>query len=66
MQDYTKWKSENDLSKWKFKYYKGLGTNTSPEAKAYFGNISQHEPVFRWRDEPKDGQPLDKVIHAVI
>ena len=36
--EFEKWKKENDIdiSKWKVKYYKGLGTSTSKEFKEYF------------------------------
>ena len=34
--DYTKWKDKNNNHKWRIKYYKGLGTSTSNEAKEYF------------------------------
>ena len=34
--EYEAWKSEHDASKWKVKYYKGLGTSTSKEFKEYF------------------------------
>tara|TARA_Y100000590_G_scaffold411507_1_gene505627 strand:- start:1127 stop:4474 length:3348 start_codon:yes stop_codon:yes gene_type:complete len=34
--DYNHWKNKNDNHKWKTKYYKGLGTSTSNEAKDYF------------------------------
>ena len=34
--DYKKYKESNDISKFKVKYYKGLGTSTSTEAKEYF------------------------------
>lgn len=34
--EYEAWKAENDASKWKVKYYKGLGTSTSKEFKEYF------------------------------
>ena len=30
------------LSKWRIKYYKGLGTSTAKEAKEYFGNLNKH------------------------
>ena len=33
--EYNKWKSENDISGWKIKYYKGLGTSTGKEFKEY-------------------------------
>ena len=36
--EFDTWKKENniDISKWKIKYYKGLGTSTSKEFKEYF------------------------------
>lgn len=36
LNDYKEWKSKNDASKFKVKYYKGLGTSTQQEAKEYF------------------------------
>lgn len=38
--DYYTWKKDNNGTKgWKIKYYKGLGTSTSKEAKEYFTDI---------------------------
>jgi DNA topoisomerase-2 len=34
--DYNSWKEKNDTSRFKIKYYKGLGTSTTLEAKEYF------------------------------
>ena len=34
--DYNSWKEKNDSSRFKIKYYKGLGTSTTLEAKEYF------------------------------
>lgn len=41
LQDYDKWKQDNerDISKWRIKYYKGLGTSSTKEAKEYFRNL---------------------------
>lgn len=39
VKDYEKWKKDNNTSGWKIKYYKGLGTSTSSEAKEYFRNL---------------------------
>ena len=36
---------------WRVKYYKGLGTSTSAEAKEYFANIESHRKVFVWEGE---------------
>jgi DNA topoisomerase-2 len=42
------WKesTDNDAKGWTIKYYKGLGTSTSQEAKEYFGNLGIHEVHF--------------------
>ena len=34
--EYEEWKKENNVSGWKIKYYKGLGTSTNKEFKEYF------------------------------
>ena len=36
----------NDAKGWHIKYYKGLGTSTSSEAKEYFSNLDIHEIHF--------------------
>lgn len=36
--EYEKWKASEQVSGWKCKYYKGLGTSTSKEFKEYFAN----------------------------
>jgi DNA topoisomerase-2 len=45
---YMKWREStgNDGKGWKAKYYKGLGTSTSAEAKEYFSNLDLHEIPF--------------------
>jgi DNA topoisomerase II len=46
---YQRWKSENNDGKgWTLKYYKGLGTSTSTEAKEYFGQLKKHKVTFEW------------------
>jgi hypothetical protein len=41
---YMEWAEANQpLSGWKIKYYKGLGTSTPVEAKAYFAKMEQHQ-----------------------
>lgn len=34
--EYNEWKETNDISGWKVKYYKGLGTSTGKEFREYF------------------------------
>jgi DNA topoisomerase II len=48
-QDYQAWKKiQNSTSGWEFKYYKGLGTNTKPEAQKYFKNLDFHQINYEW------------------
>lgn len=48
--EYDAWKrAQGDaISKWRVKYYKGLGTSTAAEAKAYFKDLRRHRIVFEW------------------
>ena len=47
--DYENWKTKTkDSDKYKIKYYKGLGTNTSQEAKEYFKDLDKHVITFGW------------------
>jgi len=51
--EFENWKnslSKDDLDKWSQKYYKGLGTNTSKEAKEYFSNLPKHRIVMNYDD----------------
>jgi len=45
---FENWKEStgNDAKGWTIKYYKGLGTSTSAEAKEYFSNLDLHEVHF--------------------
>jgi DNA topoisomerase-2 len=49
--DYENWKSNlgADMRGWNIKYYKGLGTSTSKEAKEYFRKINMVQ--FKWADQ---------------
>jgi DNA topoisomerase-2 len=51
MVEYEKWKGTVDVKQWNVKYYKGLGTNTSAEAKQYFSNLKKHVVQFMWKPE---------------
>ena len=46
MTEYESWKASNPGKGWSIKYYKGLGTNTPNEAKAYFRSLARHEIDF--------------------
>jgi DNA topoisomerase-2 len=42
LNEYKEWSNKNDTSKFKIKYYKGLGSSTSQEAKQYFKDIEKN------------------------
>ena len=42
MQHYRDWELTNDASLWNVKYYKGLGTSTSKEARGLFKELGTH------------------------
>ena len=44
--DYENWKETVDQKEWNAKYYKGLGTSTSKEAKEYFKKIKDNTVTF--------------------
>ena len=51
--EYEEWRErhrddEGYMKKQQIKYYKGLGTNTADEGKAYFGDLVQHKKLFHW------------------
>jgi DNA topoisomerase-2 len=49
--EYENWKNSlgsEECKSWTIKYYKGLGTNTTAEAKEYFSNIDKHRISFKW------------------
>ena len=45
---YELWKEEHkgELTKWESKYFKGLGTSTTEDAKVYFSNLDDHLKEF--------------------
>ena len=65
MAEYNEWRSgldsPADLKHWSLKYYKGLGTSTPAEAKAYFAKFDHHVRPFRWNSEV-DGELLDMIF----
>lgn len=41
--EFEEWQKQTpDWNTWKIKYYKGLGTSTSKEAKEYFSDMNRH------------------------
>ena len=53
MPEYESWKESlgGSTRGWRIKYYKGLGTSTSAEAKDYFAAIDRHRKQFVWNGE---------------
>ena len=50
LSDYENWKEANQNGKgWTIKYYKGLGTSTTKEAKEYFTNLKIVD--YKWSDK---------------
>jgi DNA topoisomerase II len=45
---YEEWKVSNktELSRWHYKYYKGLGTSSNEDAQVYFTNLDDHLKEF--------------------
>eukprot|EP00095_Tigriopus_kingsejongensis_P003419 maker-scaffold1323_size47899-snap-gene-0.11 protein:Tk03419 transcript:maker-scaffold1323_size47899-snap-gene-0.11-mRNA-1 annotation:"hypothetical protein DAPPUDRAFT_329527" len=49
------WKSHTDnWHTYKIKYYKGLGTSTSKEAKEYFSDMKRHQILFKHESDQDD------------
>lgn len=48
LNDYKLWYQGDNRSGWTIKYYKGLGTSTSAEAKEYFKALSTHLYTYKW------------------
>ncbi|MCP5787301.1 hypothetical protein NL329_30760, partial [Klebsiella pneumoniae] len=46
--------SHDNASGWTIKYYKGLGTSTSQEAKKYFSAILRHQLKFTYTGKSSD------------
>lgn len=57
VRDFERWREANDSKKWSIKYYKGLGTSTSEEAKEYFKSLKILN--YKWTGkESKDSLDL--------
>ncbi|XP_015687762.1 DNA topoisomerase 2-alpha [Protobothrops mucrosquamatus] len=53
--EFQEWKNSNSNHKsWKIKYYKGLGTSTSKEAKEYFAAMARHRIPFKYSGPEDD------------
>lgn len=53
--EYEQWKAgTSDFKSWNAKYYKGLGTSTTAEAKEYFQNLDLHSLEFSYETAEDD------------
>lgn len=48
--EYDNWSHNRNLKPYRIKYYKGLGTSTSKEAKEYFARIDDHTIDFEYHN----------------
>ncbi|XP_035528149.1 DNA topoisomerase 2-alpha isoform X2 [Morone saxatilis] len=56
--EFNAWKdSQPNHKSWKIKYYKGLGTSTSQEAKEYFSDMQRHRIPFKYAG-PEDDEAI--------
>ncbi|XP_013863574.1 DNA topoisomerase 2-alpha [Austrofundulus limnaeus] len=56
--EFEAWKdSQANHKSWKIKYYKGLGTSTSQEAKEYFSDMQRHRIPFKYSG-PEDDEAI--------
>ncbi|KAL0587421.1 hypothetical protein ABG067_003040 [Albugo candida] len=59
MPEYEAWRLvTNNGQGWRIKYYKGLGTSTTEEAKEYFSDLPTHQIDFSYKGE-EDGDSID-------
>lgn len=53
--EFEEWKSKTEnWMTYRIKYYKGLGTSTSAEAKTYFSDMKRHQIKFRHESDQDD------------
>ncbi len=50
LQDFERWATSQDLSQFKIKYYKGLGTSSAKEGREYFTQFMKHKIDFKYHD----------------
>ena len=56
--EYENWKKKTNTDKYSIKYYKGLGTSTSLEAREYFKNLDKHLVSMEWVQSSDDAIQL--------
>lgn len=62
--DYKAWQETIDMNKYESKYYKGLGTSTTAEAKEVFKDITNRLANYQWEmneNDKNDKQILEEI-----
>lgn len=54
LHDYEAWKEANDSSKFRIKYYKGLGTSDAKEAREYFTDLKNNRLFYKYNKNVDD------------
>jgi len=66
MSEFDTWKQAiENLKQWDIKYYKGLGTSTSEEAKGYFTNFNEKNICYMVSDEDDDTTNKELSINKI-
>ena len=60
LSEYDNWKELDEANGYKTKYYKGLGTSTSDEAKDYFVDIEDKLINYFWQNVTKESQKVSE------
>lgn len=60
--DYENWKNSPNTTGYDIKYYKGLGTSTSQEAKEYFTDLDNSEIRYLWNEQ----SPVDETVNLAF
>ena len=64
IQQYETW-AASSKGPWVIKYYKGLGTSTSAEAKSYFGDLAKHKVDFTYQ-ALRDDELIDMAFNKKL
>ena len=60
LQDYEEWKKKTSQKGWRIKYYKGLGTSTTKEAKDYFRKLN----IITYKKDIETANKLDLAFNS--
>eukprot|EP01104_Vermistella_antarctica_P003959 TRINITY_DN1436_c0_g1_i2.p1 TRINITY_DN1436_c0_g1~~TRINITY_DN1436_c0_g1_i2.p1 ORF type:complete len:1331 (+),score=257.60 TRINITY_DN1436_c0_g1_i2:141-4133(+) len=69
LKEYEDWKTTlpaEEAKQWTTKYYKGLGTSTSVEARVYFSNLGTHRVPFLWQSPDRPGRAATPPVPALL